>query len=222
MLGILWQIVVMPLPWALRRRLLNMLPNVRIAGDARIGLSLIDAKEIVLEDGAVIGHLTIAKGLDRLHLHSHARIGNLNWITAVPGHSATFYTHLPARDPSLVVGEHGSITHRHLIDCTGGVSIGPFATLAGWRSQVISHGFDFRASRQDAAAISIGAYAFVGSQCVLLKGSAFPAYSLLAAGSVFGEEEAASHGIFRGNPASREGDLPEDLAYFHRSRGFIE
>ena len=169
----------------------------------------------------MIGHLTWVKSLDLLQLGDHARLGNLNWVTAVPAGATRFFRHLPDRRPELVVAEHAAITHRHLIDCTGGVKIGAFATFAGWRSQIISHSFDFRKSRQDAAPITVGRYTFVGSSCILLKGSSLPDRCVLGAGSVYEAAETAPFGLYRGNPAERVGELPEDLEYFHRQTGFI-
>lgn len=215
------QILLLPLPWFLRRPLLGLLPGFSIGRGARIGRSLIAAGEVILGDGAVIGHLTVVKGLSRLELGENARLGNLNWVTAVPKDTPGHFAHRPDRDPSLVIEREAAITHRHLIDCTGGVRIGAFATFAGWHSQVISHSFDFRASRQDAAPITVGQYAFVGSRCILLKGSSLPERSVLGAGSVYEGTDDTPHGLYRGNPATRVGELPADLGYFQRESGFI-
>lgn len=218
---ILFQLLLWPLPWFLRRPLLGLIPGFNIGRGARIGRSLVGAHSLALGDGAVIGNLTIVKGLSRLELGENARLGNLNWVTAVPKDALGHFTHLPERDPSLVIEREAAITHRHLIDCTGGVRIGAFATFAGWHSQVISHSFDFRASRQDAAPITVGQYAFVGSRCILLKGSNLPDRSVLGAGSVYEGDDSQPHGLYRGNPATRVGELPSDLGYFQRESGFI-
>ncbi|UIP07459.1 hypothetical protein LY632_03415 [Erythrobacter sp. SDW2] len=218
---IVFQLLLWPLPWFLRRLLLGLIPGFTIGRGARIGRSLIGAHALALGDGAVIGNLTVVKGLSRLELGENARLGNLNWITAVPKDTPGHFVHLPQRDPSLIIEREAAITHRHLIDCTGGVRIGAFATFAGWHSQVISHSFDFRASRQDAAPVTVGEYAFVGSRCILLKGSSLPDRSVLGAGSVYEGDDAQSHGLYRGNPATRVGELPSDLGYFQRASGFI-
>lgn len=217
----LFQLLLWPLPWFLRRPLLGLVPGFAIGRGARIGRSLIGARTLVLGDGAVVGHLTVVKGLSRLELGENARLGNLNWVTAVPAATPGHFQHLPDRDPSLTIEREAAITHRHLIDCTGGVRIGAFATFAGWHSQVISHSFDFRAARQDAAPVTVGRHAFVGSRCILLKGSALPDRSVLGAGSVYEGQDTRPFGLYRGNPAGRVGELPEDLGYFQRTSGFI-
>lgn len=218
---LLIQALLLPVPWFLRRALLRLIPGFTIARGARIGLSLIGSGEVLLGEGAVIGHLTIVKGLSRLSLGNHARLGNLNWITAVPAGTPGHFGHLPERAAYLDLAAEAAVTHRHLIDCTGGVTIGAFATVAGWHSQIISHSIDLREARQDAAPISIGAGAFVGSRTILLKGSSLPDCSVLGAGSVYEGQDSRPFGLYRGNPATRVSELPADLGYFHRTRGFV-
>ncbi len=45
-----------------------------------------------------------------------------------------------------------------LIDCTARVRIGAFATIGGFRSQLLTHSIDFEAGRQTAEPIEIGEY----------------------------------------------------------------
>lgn len=219
---IIWQVVILPLPWTVRRHLLQLLAGFTLAKTSRIGWSLIRAESVTLAPGSMIGHLSIVKGLSHLELGTGARIGNLNWITAVPLAVLDHFTHVEDRDPSLRLGEHAAITHRHLIDCTGGIDVGAFATIGGWHSQIVSHGFAFRESRQDAAPITVGAYAFVGSRSVLLKGCDVPERSILGAGSVYDQKNQARYGLYRGNPATRVAELSHDLGYFSRTTGFVQ
>ncbi len=37
-----------------------------------------------MEEGSRIGHLTLCKNIDLLHLGAHAIVGQLNWITGFP------------------------------------------------------------------------------------------------------------------------------------------
>lgn len=218
---LLFQALLLPLPWFLRRALLRRIPGFSIGAGARIGFSLIGAAEMTLGEGATIGHLTIIKGLTRISLGPNARLGNLNWVTAVPAGTPGHFDHQPGREACLDIGSEAAITHRHLIDCTGGVSIGAFATVAGWRSQIISHSIDLRPSRQDAAPVRVGERSFVGSGSILLRGSSLPDCSVLGAGSVYDSDESRPLGLYRGVPATRVGELPEELGYFHRHSGFV-
>jgi acetyltransferase-like isoleucine patch superfamily enzyme len=127
-----------------------------------------------MEENTGIGHFTVAKNLDLLHLKAHATIGRGNWITGFPLGDSLHFASETERRPELVVGEHSAITHRHLLDCTNAITIGRFTTVAGFQSQFISHTIDIAQNRQVSHPISVGDYCFVGSNSVLLGGSALP------------------------------------------------
>ena len=221
MMRLVIQLVLLPLPWAVRRPLLNLMRGWKLDPGCVIGKSIVVADRVELAEGAMIGHLTMIKGLSCLKLSDSARLGNLNWVTAVPQGNDVHFSHLADRDPSLVIEQHAAVTHRHLIDCTAGVRIGAFSTIAGWHSQIISHSFDFRSARQDARPVVVGERCFVGSRSILLKGCHLPDRSILGAASVYDAQDQAPLGLYRGNPARREAELPPDLAYFTRTSGFI-
>lgn len=215
------QIVAMPLPWALRRRVLNRLLGFEIASSAWIGCSILDVKKLKMLKGSSIGHLTYAKGLTELRLGDFGHIGNLNWITGFPSDDPRAFAADVGRNPALLIGLHSSITNRHLIDCTGEVNIGAYTTVAGWRTQIVTHGIDFTLSRQTSRPIVIGAYCFVGSGAILLKGSRLPDFSVLSAGSVLSTQESEECALYSGIPARKVRDLAPDSAYFSRSQGFV-
>lgn len=90
----------------------------------------------------------------------------------------------------MIVGEHSAITNRHLIDCTDRVTLGRFTTFAGFRSQILAHSIDLAECRQSARPVTIGDYCFVGTDCVLLGGSALPDCSVLAAKSLLNKPQS--------------------------------
>jgi acetyltransferase-like isoleucine patch superfamily enzyme len=188
---------------------------------ARIGLSLILCRKLVMRAGSRIGSLNIIKGLDLLGLGIHGRIGNLNWITGFPSGNSDFFAKDLNRNPSLIIGEHAALTNRHLIDCTDTVEIGDFSTVAGWRSQIITHGIDIRQGRQSATRVTIGRYCFVGTGAVILKGGGLPDYSVLGAGSVLTKAFTEEYTLYVGNPALPVRQLDRGAAYFTRSIGFV-
>lgn len=220
MIATVFQIALWLLPWSLRRLILNRVFRYGIDRAARIGFSIILADELELGPGARIGSLTMVKGVRLLKLGREAQVGNLNWITGASKDSA-FFRDQPERDPSLTLGDHASITHRHLVDCSDAVEIGAFTTIGGWNSQILTHSIEVSSSRQRANPVRVGAYCFVGTNVVLLKGSVLPAYSVLSAGSVLASNEEATHGLYAGNPARRVKDLDPELAYFTRKSGFV-
>jgi hypothetical protein len=120
-------------------------------------------RRLVMEEGSRIGHLSLCKDIDLLHLGDHAIIGQLNWITGFPSGPSKHFAHQPDRRPELVVERHASITSRHFIDCTASIRIGAFATVGGFRSQLLHH--RFRRRRQTAEPIDIGDYSYRHKLC---------------------------------------------------------
>ncbi len=207
-------------PWGLRRRLLVALMRYEIHSTARIGLSWVCPERLEMAAGARIGHLTMCKGLSLLKMGEESRLGNLNWITGFPVGNKDFFVG-EERRAELVIGEHAAVTHRHLIDCTNSVRIGRFTTFAGFRSQVLTHSIDLQRCRQASRPIAIGDYCFVGTNCVLLGGSALPDYSVLGASSVLNKAYSDPHQLYAGNPARPVKALSREMGYFTRSTGYV-
>ena len=65
-----------------------ILPRHEVDATARVGISLITVRHLVLGPGARIGHLNLIRNLDEVRLETRSAIGNLNWVNAVPS-SAT-------------------------------------------------------------------------------------------------------------------------------------
>lgn len=211
-----------PLPWFLKRPLMQSLLGYRLHPTSRIGLSLVAASEVELGENARIGHLNVVRGLRRLELGPHAIIAQLNWITGFPTGPSRHFAHQPSRQPVLKLGEHSAVTNRHLLDCTGGITLGRCTTVAGFRSQILTHSIDLALNRQDSAPVEIGAYGFIGTGCVILAGARLPDYCVLGAGAVLAGPVAETHTLYAGVPARAVKKLPADWKYFSRSRGFVE
>jgi acetyltransferase-like isoleucine patch superfamily enzyme len=210
------------LPWRLRRPLLTRWCGYRLNADSHIGLAWVFPRELVLERGARIGHFTVVKGLERLTLGEHALIGRLNWISAFPLRTGSkHFAHLHERRPELLVAEHAAITNRHIVDCTERVSVGRFATVAGFRSQILTHSIDLARCRQDAKPVTIGEYCFVGTACTILGGAALPSHSVLGAHSLLNKAQTEPYRLYGGVPAEAVRKLETDLEYFRRTEGFV-
>ncbi len=201
--------------------MLNTFLRFELHRTSHIGFAWTLPKRLILEEHSRIGHLTLCKGLDLLHLKAHASIGPLNWISAYPSSSTEFFARDKDRKPQLLVGAHAAITSRHLIDCTSTVSVGDFSTVAGWRSQLLSHSIDLQLGRQTSRPITIGRYCFVGTACVLLGGSALPDYSVLGAQSLLNRRFLATHWLYAGTPSKPVKALPENSLYFVREVGVV-
>jgi acetyltransferase-like isoleucine patch superfamily enzyme len=209
------------LPWGMRRSFLEKQFGFSIHPDSYIGLAWIFPRRLVLEEGSRIGHLTLCKNIDLLHLGAHAIVGQLNWITGFPSGESRHFAHQPDRRPELIVANHAGISSRHLIDCTARVRIGAFATIGGFRSQLLTHTIDLEAGRQTAEPIEIGEYCFTGTNSVILGGSSLPHHSVLGAQSLLNKRWDEPYRLYAGVPAKPLKELSPELGYFCRTEGFV-
>lgn len=209
------------LPWGMRRSLLEKQFGYSIHPDSRIGFAWIFPRRLVMEEGSRIGHLTLCKNIDLLHLGAHAIVGQLNWITGFPSGVSRHFAHQPDRRPELIIETHAGISSRHLIDCTARVRIGAFATIGGFRSQLLTHSIDFEAGRQTAEPIEIGEYCFTGTNSVILGGSILPHHSVLGAQSLLNKKWDEPYRLYAGVPAKPLKELSPELGYFRRTEGFV-
>jgi serine acetyltransferase len=217
----LLRFVSLLLPWSLRRSFLEKQFGYSIHPSSRIGFAWIFPQRLVMEEGARIGHLTLCKNIDLLHLGAHSIVGQLNWITGFPSGPGRHFAHQPDRRPELIVEKHAGISSRHLIDCTARVRIGAFATIGGFRSQLLTHTIDFAAGRQTAEPIEIGEYCFTGTNSVMLGGSALPHHSVLGAQSLLNKKWDEPYRLYAGVPAKPVKELSPELEYFRRAEGFV-
>ena len=209
------------LPWKFRRAFLEKQFGYQIHPTARIGFACVFPNRLIMEEGSHVDHLTICKGIDLLHLKAHAYIGRGNWITGFPLGPSPHFASETDRRPELVLGAHAAITHRHFIDCTNSVSIGDFSTLAGFQSQIMTHSIDIERNCQASLPVRIGRYCFVGTNSVLLGGSALPDFSVLGAKSLLNKSFNESYQLYGGVPAEPIKKLSPDYKYFSRSEGYV-
>lgn len=171
--------------------------------------------------GARIGHLNMCKGLDLLELGAEASIGRLNWISGFPSTDKSHFSG-ETRDPSLLLAEHSAITNRHIIDCTDSITVGAFTTVAGFRSQFLTHSIDLELNSQRAKPITIGKYCFVGTGVIVLGGSTLPDNCILGAGSVLAKHYTEEATLYAGAPARPVKKINVSGGYFIRSTGFVD
>jgi len=213
--------IALILPWPLRRWLLRVLCGYSFGKDARIGCSLIGCTSLQMGPSSRIGHFNVVKGV-RADLGERATVGDFNWISGLAAGNKKHFTEESSRDPAFVLGRHAAVTSRHYIDCSNCVNIGEFATVAGARSQILTHAIDFNRSRQVSAPVRIGRYSFVGTGCIVLKGAELPDCSVLAAGSSLSRAFGDTFTLYSGVPAKAVKPLDRDAEYFRRTRGFVE
>ena len=218
----LLQVTIAALPWGLKRPLLQRFFGYQLDPNSRIGLAWIYPRRLRMAAGSRIDALTVAINLDRLELGELASIGRGNWITGFPsGTDSPHFAHQLDRCGELLLGAHAAITKNHHIDCTNRITIGPFTTIAGYHSQLLTHSIDLQHNRQHSEPITIGAYCFVGSNCVILGGSVLPDQCVLGALSLLNKPFSESWSLYGGQPARRLKPIDANAAYFSRLEGFV-
>lgn len=138
----LFYILTMPLPWPIRRRLLNGLLNWKVDRTASIGWSLVGARFVEMGPNSKISHFSVIRNIDELRLGEYSKIGTFNWVFGMPKAFPGHFEGERDRLPALVIGRHSSITSRHIIDATNLIQLGEYSVVAGFRSQIISHGIN--------------------------------------------------------------------------------
>jgi acetyltransferase-like isoleucine patch superfamily enzyme len=219
---LLLKIVTCLLPWPLRRYALQRWFGFELHPTARIGLAWVFPQKLIMGAGSFIDHFTVAIHLDFIQLEEQASIGRSNWITGFPGKSdSPHFKHQANRTSKLVLGISSAVTKSHHLDCTNTIEIGRFATIAGYQSQLLTHSINLLENRQDSAPIIIGAYAFVGTNVVVLGGAVLPANCVLGAKSLLNKHYIQEWRLYGGVPAKELSVIPETAKYFTRTDGFV-
>jgi len=214
---------IVPLPWSLRRIILQVVCGFRIHNTAFISrFALVLPNRLEMGPKSYIGPGNVCKGMQLLRLDDFGYIGAFNWITAFPlGTGSKHFELDPQRKPQLIVEQHAAITNRHIIDCTDEITIGAFSTFAGFRSQILTHSIDLNESRQRCRPVHIGHHCFVGTGCVLLGGSSLPDRSVLGAHSLLTSRLEAPGYLYGGTPAKAIKPVDDGAGYFSRTAGFV-
>jgi acetyltransferase-like isoleucine patch superfamily enzyme len=197
-------------PSFLKRPCYRLFFGYQIGRRVRIGLSIIDAAGCRIDDDSRIGHLNIFIGVKELLLGDHVRIGHLNIIRGGDRVSLGRYSELirmneinsiPEPDavnpvePCFTLGNGSIITAGHKIDFTDRVEIGRRSIIGGRNSSLWTH------NRQRTLPITIGDFAYVGSEIRMAPGSSLPSRCVVGIGSVITKKIETGGWLIAGVPA---------------------
>jgi acetyltransferase-like isoleucine patch superfamily enzyme len=219
---LLLKIITILLPWPLKRFMLVQFFKYEIHPTARIGLSWIYPKKMIMDADSNIGLFNVAIHLDLISIGKHSSIVRGNWITGFPSKTnSKHFSHQKDRESNLIIGKHTAITKKHHIDCTNVIEIGDFVTIAGYASQLLTHSINIELNIQDSYPITIGDFCFVGTSSIILAGATLPSYSVLGAQSLLNKSFSIPYRLYGGNPAKEIKSLSKDYKYFNREVGFV-
>lgn len=216
------KLLTLLLPWRLRRYILQKKFGYQLHPTARLGLNWVFPGKLIMHAGSKIDHFTTAVHLDYIEIGVNSQIGRNNWITGFSTNTdSKHFKHQTNRKAELIIGDESAITKGHHIDCTSAIHIGKFTTVAGYNSQLLTHSIDVYDNRQDSAPITIGDYAFIGTNTVILGGSTLPSYSVLGAKSLLNSRFTEPWMLYGGVPAKPIKTIPPEAKYFSRVEGFV-
>jgi acetyltransferase-like isoleucine patch superfamily enzyme len=219
----IFQLILIFFPWSFRRRLLIWRYGWVIDPSARIGISILLPRMLKMGPKSRIHNLVFCKRIDLVEMGEDSGIATGTFITGFATDNKHFFHHCDDRRCELILGRSAGITSRHFIDCNGGVYIGDFTTVAGIRTQILTHSIDVYCNRQDAKSIKIGKYCFIGSGCILLPGCVLPDYSILGAGAVLTKAYTKKGCLYAGSPAREVKELDIDsIPYFKREKHVVD
>ena len=198
------------LPSFLKRPCYRLFLGYRIGKRVRIGLSVIDAAECQIDDDVTIGHLNVVIGVKRITIGDHVRIGHLNIIRGGEEVQLGRYADIIRMneinsipepdavnpvDPRFILGAGCIVTTGHKIDFTDRVEIGRRTIIGGRNSSLWTHNW------QRTLPITIGEFAYVGSEIRVAPGSSIPSRCIVGIGSVITGKIEAEEWLIAGVPA---------------------
>lgn len=206
-------------PGFLKRAIYRWFFKYRIGRNVRIGIAFLDCESLEIEDETRIGHGTVFwrcartkigsnvvigpfnlfRGGTRIELGDWSMVLRMNVINAIPDHDCT-----NEPDSSFLVGYGSVITAEHRIDFTDRVQIGRRSILGGRNSSIWTH------NRREGHPVTIGDYAYVGSEIRMAPGASVPDYCIVGIGSVITRSITEPYSLIAGVPARRVRDLDDD------------
>ncbi|QJR30730.1 acyltransferase [Limnobacter profundi] len=216
----LTKLIIVFLPWMLKRLILIKFFGYKIENSSRIGWSWVFPDVLVMKKKSSIGNFNYFKKLEHLELGEYSTIGSLNLINGFPRSKVHYATE--ERRLALILGSNSSITNQHIIDCTDEVIIGEFVTIAGYRTQILTHSINIYKSKQECKGIFVGDFCFIGSGSIVLSGVSIANASVVAAGSVVNSSLLDEGCLYGGVPAVKLKKYECEVKYFEREVGHVD
>jgi acetyltransferase-like isoleucine patch superfamily enzyme len=213
--------LIASLPSFLKRPCYRLFFGYRIGKRVRIGFSIIDARECVIEDDVCIGHFNLIISVKKLKLGDHTRIGHLNILRGGDEIRLGRYAEIIRMneinsirepdavnpvDPRFLLGAGSIVTAGHKIDFTDRVEIGRRTILGGRNSSLWTH------NRQRTRPIEIGSLTYIGSEIRVAPGASIPSRCIVGIGAVITKQLRGENNLIGGVPAKPIKPLgPEDI-----------
>lgn len=194
-------VIVAFLPSNLKIWILRLIGH-KIGKNCYIGLSIVNASKINMENNVYIGHFNLIWRLTALNLRAGSRITFFNWITG--GNFGAF-----------MLGNNSSISRRHFFDASAGIDIEENTIVAGIGSQFFTHGIS-PSNLNERKPICIGSWSYIGSGSYFVPGSSVSSHCFVGMGSVVTKPFTQSYRLIAGSPAQEKKEISQESKYFDR------
>ena len=176
-----------------------------IGNHCYIGLTVLDAKSIVIGDNVKIASFNLIHRLNELYLGDGSRLNGFNWITGAG--AGIFF-----------LGRNSAITRLHFFEASGNITIEENSIVAGRGSHFFTHGIS-STNLDDIRQIRIGRWCYIGSSSRFVPGSCVACGTFVGLGSVVTKPFDEQYVLLCGSPAVLKKKLTSTDAYFNR--GFL-
>ncbi len=186
-----------------------------IGANVRFGPSLVvNCARVNIGDNVSVGAFNVFRDLGGIEIGGNSTIGQWNWFTA------SMHMRQAGAPGTFVLGGQSALTSRHYVDCTGGVRVGAFTTVAGVRSTFLTHGISWTSSDQTYTPVQIGDYCLLSSNVQLAPGTVIGDRVVVALGSTIAGELLEPGLYVQPRAALVKSNLPG--RYFERQLGAVE
>lgn len=195
-------------PSPLKVWILNTFFQASIHPSARIGLSIIHAKKIIIGPKAQIGHFNAITNLDLFEIGAEASINAFNRISGPP---------IQEGRSCFMLGRKANVAQWHYFDCSDTIKIGDHTNIGGLHSIIFTHGKNRKTNIEETSAVTIGHHCLVSAHSVLIKGCVLPDCSILGANSTLHKAFTETHTLYSGVPAVAINKMQPSWAVFAES-----
>ena len=202
MMRMLIGLLILFLPSAIKIMLLRFL-GYKIGNNCYLGLSLIQADMISIEDECYIGHGNLIWRLKKFHMGRGSRISSLNWISG-------------AKNGTFELGANSSISMLHFFEASSNIFIRSNCIVAGRSSQFFTHGIT-PTNIDDRRSITIGDWCYIGSAVRMVPGTSLADHTFVGMGAVVTKNFSDNFVLIVGCPAVVKKKLSPNSSFFNRS-----
>ncbi|WP_117168564.1 hypothetical protein [Paraliobacillus sediminis] len=181
-------------PNSLKIFLYKHLLKWKIGKNVKIGLSIIDAQNVVLEDNVRIGHFNIFKGLKNIVFKNNSYMLNLNYVGSALYDESGW-------NREINVGEQTGIMSRHFFDASGGIYISDNVVIAGRSSEFWTHQKANGEFGLIPKSVTIGSNSYIAAHVLFAPGVSIPNSTIVGLGSVINKVYNEEKLLLVGNPA---------------------